>query len=265
MQERPFFSVVVVCLNAEAYIGKTMHSILAQTCDDFEVIVKDGGSEDATLSLVPKDDRVRIYCQPDSGIYDAMNQATARARGHYTIYMNCGDTFYSDTVLERVRAAVGNASYALVYGDYVRNGIRHRHAARITSFYLYRTSMCHQALFFNTDVLHATTPYDTRYTIMADYDLELRLHRSNDAARYVDLVICEYLGGGFSENPARIARREKERGEIRRKHFSRMQNVLYFVRWKATFPKLRGKLLGGACGKGVARLYQKVVNLINRR
>ena len=42
------FSIIVVCLNPGTKLNQTLDSILAQTCPDFEVIVKDGGSRDGS-------------------------------------------------------------------------------------------------------------------------------------------------------------------------------------------------------------------------
>ena len=43
------FSIIVVCLNPGTKLNQTLDSILAQTCPDFEVIVKDGGSRDGSI------------------------------------------------------------------------------------------------------------------------------------------------------------------------------------------------------------------------
>ena len=46
------FSIIVVCLNPGTKLNQTLDSILAQTCPDFEVIVKDGGSRDGSKVLL---------------------------------------------------------------------------------------------------------------------------------------------------------------------------------------------------------------------
>ena len=45
------FSIIVVCLNPGTKLNQTLDSILAQTCPDFEVIVKDGGSRDGSIAV----------------------------------------------------------------------------------------------------------------------------------------------------------------------------------------------------------------------
>lgn len=45
------FTVITVCLNAESVIEQTICSVLNQTCLDYEYLVKDGGSQDRTVSI----------------------------------------------------------------------------------------------------------------------------------------------------------------------------------------------------------------------
>ena len=98
-EHTPVFSVVVVSLNAEKLIRSTLDSVLSQTFEDYEVIVKDGLSTDGTVNQIPSDDRIRVFVQKDTGIYDAMNQATSFTRGKYVLYLNCGDVFASSNVI----------------------------------------------------------------------------------------------------------------------------------------------------------------------
>ena len=119
----PFFSVIIVSLNAGSLIGLTVRSALSQTFDDYEIIVKDGKSTDDTLAHIPQDNRIKIYSEADKSLYDAMNQAISYSSGRYLIFMNCGDTFASETVLDDVRKAVKDGDYGMIYGDYKRDGV----------------------------------------------------------------------------------------------------------------------------------------------
>ncbi len=59
------FSIIVVCLNPGTKLNQTLDSILAQTCPDFEVIVKDGGSRDGSIESMRTDGRIHLYQEPD--------------------------------------------------------------------------------------------------------------------------------------------------------------------------------------------------------
>ena len=48
----PLFSIITVCYNADATIGRTMESVAAQGFDDYEHIIVDGASKDGTLDKV---------------------------------------------------------------------------------------------------------------------------------------------------------------------------------------------------------------------
>ena len=46
-------SIIVRCYNEEAHIGRLLSGIMQQATDDFEIIVVDSGSTDATLEIIP--------------------------------------------------------------------------------------------------------------------------------------------------------------------------------------------------------------------
>ena len=100
------FSIIVVCLNEGEKLHKTVQSILDQTEEDYEIIIKDGGSADGSvekLLTAASNGRIKIYREKDSGIYDAMNQAVKHASGEYIFFLNCGDYFYQEDVLFRIK------------------------------------------------------------------------------------------------------------------------------------------------------------------
>lgn len=107
------FSVVVVALNPGEKWRGTLQSIFAQKYNDFEIIYKDGrsrdGSWEALLAEYGADSRLRSLQEADKSIYDAMNQALDQVSGKYVLFLNCGDFFYDDRVLERTAEAIAKA------------------------------------------------------------------------------------------------------------------------------------------------------------
>ena len=91
------FSIIVVCLNAGEQLRETVESIRRQSEEDYEIIVKDGVSGDATtvryLEELEResaaDGRIRVCRrEKDAGIYDAMNQALRYVRGDWVFFLN---------------------------------------------------------------------------------------------------------------------------------------------------------------------------------
>lgn len=99
------FSIITVCFNNRDGLEKTIKSVICQTYKDYEFIVIDGGSKDGTKELLEQyDDKIDFWCsEPDNGVYNAMNKGILHSKGEYLIFMNSGDCFYSNSVLEDVK------------------------------------------------------------------------------------------------------------------------------------------------------------------
>jgi len=103
----PTFSVLIAAHDAEATIGDTLSSLVAQTDPDWEACVVDDGSRDGTLLVAQRyaalDSRIRVYAQANRGAAAARNEAARHAGGRYICILDSDDA-YRDTYLERQRA-----------------------------------------------------------------------------------------------------------------------------------------------------------------
>ena len=100
----PLISLITVCFNAEGLINDTLQSAINQTYKNIELVIIDGGSKDNTVAEVKKYETYigTLISEPDKGIYDAMNKGIKAAKGEWFYFLNAGDAFYNDTVLEDV-------------------------------------------------------------------------------------------------------------------------------------------------------------------
>ncbi len=96
----PAVSVVLVACNVERYLAEAMESILHQTFRDFEFVVIDFGSSDASARIISsyaeKDSRIRFCSIPHCGLSEARNAGCARARGKYIAIMDADDVSLPD-------------------------------------------------------------------------------------------------------------------------------------------------------------------------
>lgn len=100
----PLVTVITVVYNAKELLEETILSVLNQTYSNIEYIIVDGGSTDGTLDIIKKyQDKISKYIsEPDQGIYDAMNKGMSLSKGQWLNFMNAGDSFYSNDVLQKV-------------------------------------------------------------------------------------------------------------------------------------------------------------------
>ena len=92
------FSVVIPLYNKEHYIEKTIRSVLAQTCPDYEVIVVDDGSQDSSLALAKKFEggNIRVIAQENQGVSVARNTGILNASGKYICFLDADDEWRPD-------------------------------------------------------------------------------------------------------------------------------------------------------------------------
>ena len=260
---KPFFSIIVVSLNAENYIKNTIESVLKQSFEDYEIVVKDGLSKDKTLAQIPKSDKIHIFEEKDSSIYDAMNQAIGHSNGKYLCFLNCGDYFENENVLKSIYETAKNCDDAIVYGNYSRKGILFKQPSVITPFYLYRTPLCHQTMFF-AKTLFDQKLYDTSYRILADYEHTLCDFKAGKPFVYVPVTVCDYMGEGVSENGKMRSIKKHEYKLIKEKYFSPAEIKKFRFMLSLSMKKLRQKMISDSAPRWVRKLYRFAVNKVNK-
>ena len=92
----PKVSIITPCYNSEAYIGRTMESVRAQTLSDWEHVVVDDGSTDGSAAVVKsclsREPRLRLVEQANGGVSRARNQGYAAATpGEYLLFLDADD------------------------------------------------------------------------------------------------------------------------------------------------------------------------------
>lgn len=254
------FSVIVVCLNPGEKLNQTLDSILSQTYADYEIVVKDGGSRDGSVETMRMDSRIRFFREKDGGIYEAMNQAVAHAKGDFVLFLNCGDLFPDEKVLERTssyidrEAAQGaDLSKLVLYGDTLgeKNGVVIASPPRINGFACYRNIPCHQTCFYSRQ-LCLDKPYDPAFRIRADYDHFLWcFYRAGARFVHMDFAAASYEGGGYSESQENRKRDRQEHRQITSSYMGKGELLKYRALMACTLAPLRSAMAESRIFSGV--------------
>ena len=269
------FSIIVVCLNAGDKLRDTIESIRNQTEQDYEIIIKDGESEDeitqkyldgyrqekhGNTEHVAPVDRIRLCCSKDTGIYDAMNQAVQYVRGDYVLFLNCGDSFYDNRVLASVKEKilqVGRQSGLqtvqtseaaqtpyIFYGNIYerRTDAPVQSNPVIDDFACYRNIPCHQACFYAAKLLRGKA-FNTDYAVRADYEHFLWCYYKAQAKTvYMPITVAFYEGGGFSETRENEKRSHREHREIVNKYMPAAKVRKYRLIMAVTLAPIRSRI-----------------------
>ena len=267
-------SIITINYNNAEGLRKTLASVTTQTFLDFEHIIVDGGSTDGSVEIIRQyadNEAIRqenskadnlassphhlITSSPitwisekDRGVYDAQNKGIRLAHGEYCYFLNAGDTFCADDVLERMFspnsliASSPNRLPDILYGNEIivdGNGQRIGIARGVEnpSFVdLYNSCMKHQASFIRRSLFDKYGMYDADMRICSDFDWFFRVIAFHDevSLQYKDIDIAYFENTGLSYHSPELC--VKERQQILNRYMSKRMQRDYAMLGK--YPRL---------------------------
>ena len=303
--KKPFFTIIIVSYNPGEKLFETIQSVLNQSFDNYRILIKDGMSTDNSVERLKKEydialsdaeeeKTITLLESCDTGIYHGMNIATSFLEGRikdaradkddsvadpeevkllkagespaYIFFLNCGDVFSDNKVLERIHDAIvkrnaksGTTLPTIFYGDIFDSITGNRVASNpvIDDYACYRNVPSHQACFYDERLIYKN-PFDLKYKVRADYEQFLRcFYRDKAETCYIPTVICNYEGGGFSDQNKKLS--ETERREIIKLYLPEKKIRKYDLLRALTLTKLRTAI---ATNKVTAGAYNSIKSAI---
>jgi glycosyltransferase involved in cell wall biosynthesis len=202
----PLVSVILPTFNVAGKVGASIRSALEDQLPfiDVEVIVMDGKSTDGTLEVIremaKQDERIKLWSEPDKGIYDAMNKGIGLAKGKFLYFLGAGDKLHPK-VLEAFAAQPNLHSLLLLHGNIGSNGINALPGitGQLKTIDLARYNIPHQGAFYGVDIFKEVGVYNNDYRIYGDHELNWRCWtNSKIEKRYWDYIVADFEGGGAS-------------------------------------------------------------------
>lgn len=225
----PMFSVVIPTYNRAKYIGRAIRSVLAQTCDDYEIIVVDDGSTDSTRRIVRSfGSQVRYIRQRNRGPSEARNAGIRAARGQYIAFLDSDDRFTPNKLAENKAYLEAHPECKFLYSWYydvrgkrrILQKVKQYHDLEQFRYRLYRRSftirtstvVVHRSCFDKVGLFHPG------YRYSQDWDMWLRL-------------AAHYLGHGLRKPLALYRRHMRKPIPSRERHRRIRRTARIAFRW----------------------------------
>jgi glycosyltransferase involved in cell wall biosynthesis len=198
-QDSPLISIGMPAHNAERYVGAAIESVLRQTFGDWELIIINDGSTDATAERIAsyRDPRIRWFSQENLGPPAAYNRALAQSRGRYFAILNADDVCYPDRLESQLRFYEGGGPRVLfspvdfidaegnaVTGEHFLSGRfpaePHTRAETVERFFTRGNFFSTPTLFTERKILLEAGLFHPALFTLQDFDMWVRLVKKHD-------------------------------------------------------------------------------------
>ncbi len=195
--QAPLVSVLMPCFNNAAFLADAIDSILQQSMPDFELILIDDGSQDASFTIAQRkakqDARVVLVHQHNAGISSALNLGLAMARGQFIARMDADDIAVPERFALQLQYLQRHPDI-----DMVGSWIRLFGAINETWHYRAEDNFIKNMLFMRTNgfghntimarrAMFSTLSYDSYFDNVEDTDLWCRLLVERPELRFANM------------------------------------------------------------------------------
>ncbi|MCU1323324.1 MAG: glycosyl transferase family 2 [Acidobacteriaceae bacterium] len=193
-EKQPLLSIILVFFRDRDEVREILSSIVPFLCDELEIVIVDGFSEDGTVEVLREfGDHIDFWhSEPDTGIYDAMNKGLSASLGTYVLHLNAGDRLLCVPWQQLRQCAKDKVD--VVYGRVLLDS-RIEIMSQTSFLSKLDNTWHHQGTFYRRT---AHLGYDTSYATGADFDHNQRLLKSGCTIRELSTIIADHAGNGIS-------------------------------------------------------------------
>jgi glycosyltransferase involved in cell wall biosynthesis len=221
----PIVSINTCTYNSARFVSETLHSVFAQTLQDFEVVIVDDGSTDGTPELIARDfpdPRIKVIRQQHVTLRFARAIALAHSTGEFIAFLDSDDTWRPDKLARQAKTARSLGEPALIFCDAdVIDGQSRQIGKRFSDQFDYRAMdlrgtngymellrrgnfIPSPAPFVRTDAIRDAGGFNLSYRHVNDFELWLRLARRHRLVFMPEALAC------YREHDAQFTQRRMD-------------------------------------------------------
>ncbi|MEQ9459874.1 MAG: glycosyltransferase [Phycisphaeraceae bacterium] len=224
----PRVSLVMTLYNRAKYVAEAIESVLAQTFEDWELVVWDDGSTDGSSEIArgyaKRDERVRyVRDERNRGMYFALHDGLALTAGGYLGWVDSDDRLMAGALEQCVGVLETRSEVGMVYTDHVEmdeTGRELRVGARCAIPYsknrLLRDFMAFHFRLMRREVFDAVGGIDVRFGYAQDYDLCLRVSEVTEVEHLREVLYAYRVHQQSISRASRLGQIEGSATAVRR-------------------------------------------------
>lgn len=229
MSENPLVSIITVVYNGDKHLQQTIDSVAAQTYQNIEYIIVDGGSTDNTLNIIKSNQHwiAKWVSEKDKGIADAFNKGIQMAKGEIIGLAN-SDDWLEPSAIEFALKEIGDSD--IVYGEvqfWHDEKPVNRTKSDHTKLRLGMT-VAHPASFVRAEIYKNLGGFKIELKVAMDYELFLRFFNSGLKFKKVNKIFSNMRREGISDTRWLLG--IKEELKIKDQYYNRYANWFFFIR-----------------------------------
>jgi glycosyltransferase involved in cell wall biosynthesis len=199
----PSVSVIIPTYNRCDFVRDAIASVLAQTFQDFELIVVDDGSTDGTEEVVREFPRTRYFSQENRGVSAARNAGVAASHGELIAFLDSDDLWQPQKLATQVAffAAQSEAHICQTEEVWLRNGVRvnprNKHKKPSGDIFAASLQLClvsPSAVMMRRELFDHMGGFDEELPACEDYDLWLRISAREPVHLIEDALVIKRGG-----------------------------------------------------------------------
>lgn len=231
-------SIITINRNNSAGLEKTLRSVNAQTCKDFEHLIIDGASTDDSVNVIENYGlqiahtaiSFQWLSEPDKGIYNAMNKGICMANGDYIHFLNSGDWLVDEFVVERMLKELSGFEFRVSGSEsgveatpidiFVGNKIMvrpdgkvrygHNDKRPVTALTFYRGTIEHTSAYIRRAMFDVVGMYDETLRIVSDYKWYFDAVLNHNAlVVFTDIYVSYFDNTGISSTNLTLDKAER--------------------------------------------------------